>query len=96
MEKVKVIFRKAKNPYTKKYEVVAFFPEASANYGRILSYMHIGQHSEADLEFYHNTKKATEDEYKSLLVELKMRYHGCDLIVKQKINYKDLRNAWIN
>ena len=93
-EKVKVIFRKAKNPYTHEYEVIAFFPEIEANYGKILSYMHIGQHAEASLEFYHSTKKATYEEYKPLLIELKMRYHGCNLIVKQKINYKDLRNAW--
>ncbi len=94
MEKVKVIFRKAKNPYTKEYEVVAFFPEIEANYGRILSYMQIGQHSEADLGFYHETKKATEVEYKPLLEELKAIYDDCELVVKQKINYKDLRNAW--
>ena len=93
MEKVKVIFRKAKNPYTNEYEVVAFFPEIEANYGRILSYMHIGQHSEADLGFYHVTKKATETEYKPLLEELKAIYEDCELIVKQKINYKDLDKA---
>ena len=70
MEKVKVIFRKTKNPYTKEYEIVAFFPEIDTNYGKILSYMHIGQHGEADLEFYRETKKATEAEYKPLLEEL--------------------------
>lgn len=94
MEKVKVIFRKAKNPYSKEYEVVAFFPEIEANNGRILSYMHIGQHSEADLGFYHETKKATEEEYKPLLEELKVRYDDCELVVRQKINYKDLYKAW--
>lgn len=94
MEKVKVIFRKSKNPYTNEYEVVAFFPEFEANYGRILSYMHIGQHSEADLGFYHETKKATETEYKPLLEELKAIYDDCELIVRQKINYKDLDKAW--
>lgn len=96
MEKVKVIFRKAKNPYTKEYEVVAFFPEIEANYGRILSYMHIGQHSEADLEFYQEAKKAVEAEYKPLLEELKAIYDDCELVVKQKISYKDLRNAGKN
>ncbi len=94
MEKVKVVFRKAKNPYTKEYEIVAFFPEIEARYGKILSYMHIGQHGEADLEFYHKTTKATEAEYKPLLMELKSIYNDCELMVKQKINYKDLRKAW--
>lgn len=94
MEKVKVIFRKEKNPYTNEYEVIAFMPELPANYGRIVCYAHMGQHSEADTEYYHNTKKATEAEYKPLLMELKAIYDDCELMVKQKINYKDLRNAW--
>ena len=52
MPKVKVVFRKAKNPYTHEYETIAFFPEMTANYCNILSYMHIGQHSELNIEFY--------------------------------------------
>ena len=94
MEKVKVVFRKAKNPYTHEYEVVAFFPEIAANYGNILSYMQIGQHSEASLEFYWTTKKATEAEYKPLLKELKAIYNDCELVVKRKIYYRDLHKAW--
>lgn len=94
MEKVKVIFRKSKNPYTNEYEIIAFFPEIEANYGNILSYMHIGQHSEASLEFYHSTKKATEEEYKPLLNELKAIYDNCELVVRQKLNYKDVYEAW--
>lgn len=94
MEKVKVVFRKAKNPYTHKFEVIAFFPESEANYGKILSYMHIGQHSEASLEFYHITKKATVEEYKPLLEELKARYDDCELVVRQRITYKDLLKVW--
>lgn len=89
MEKVKVIFRK-----TKENEIIAFMPEANVNYGNILSYMHIGQHSEASLEFYWTTKKATEEEYKPLLEELKMIYDDYILVVKQKICHKDLYKAW--
>ena len=37
---------------TKPYEAIAFMPDANANPGRIVSYMHIGQHSEADYWFY--------------------------------------------
>lgn len=95
MEKVKVIFRKAKNPYTEEYEVVAFFPEIEANYTRIMSYMHTGQHGEADLGFYHESKKATEAEYRPLLEELKAIYDDCELVVKQRLNYHDLIDkAW--
>ena len=96
MEKLKVIFRKSKNPYTGEFEVVAFFPEASANYGNILSYMHIGQHGEASIEFYWSTSKVSPEEFKPLLDELKAIYDDCELIVKRKICYNDLRKAWRN
>ena len=95
MEKVKVIFRKSKNPYTNEYEVVAFFPEFEANYTRIMSYVHIGQHAEADLGFYHKSVKATEEEYKPLLEELKAIYNDCELVIRQRMNYHDLIDkAW--
>lgn len=95
MEKIKVIFRKEKNPYTKKWNVVAFFPELTATYGKIVTYRHIGQHSEGYLDWYWETKKVTEEEYKPLLDELNGIYDDCILVVKQKMNYNDLRNkAW--
>ena len=90
MDKVKVIFRKNKNN-----DVIAFFPEARVNYGNIMSYMHIGQHSEASYQFYTETKKADESEYNSLLDELKSIYDDCTLVVKQRFCYDDLVNkAW--
>lgn len=90
MDKVKVIFRK--NKYN---DVIAFFPEARVNYGNIMSYMHIGQHDEASLEFYLTTRKANENEYADLFAELRGIYDDCQLVAKQRINYNDLRNkAW--
>ena len=88
MEKVKVIFRK------KDGEVIAFFPESHVQYGNIMSYMHIGQHGEASLDFYYSTKKANPQEYELLFNELKTIYNDCVLVVKQKLNYKDLLAAW--
>ena len=90
MDKVKVIFRKNKNN-----DVIAFFPEARVNYGNIMSYMHIGQHSEASYQFYTETKKADKSEYNSLLDELERIYDDCTLVVKQRLCYDDLVNkAW--
>ena len=90
MDKIKVIFRKDK--YN---DVIAFFPEARVNYGNIMSYMHIGQHGEASYEFYLTTCKANENEYTDLFAELRKIYDDCELVVKQKINYNDLRDkAW--
>lgn len=88
MKKLKVIFRKSGN------DVIAFLPEIRVNYGNIMSYMHIGQHSEASYDFYNGTKKATEEEYKQLLEELKQRYDDCVLEVKQRLCYDDLIKSW--
>ena len=88
MEKVKVLFRKNDGG------VYAFFPEATANYGMVMTYAHIGQHSEASLEFYLNSKKATKEEYANLLSELENIYDDCTLVVKHRMNYNDLRDSW--
>ena len=89
MKKVKVVFRKNKDG-----EAIAFFPEFHVQYGNIMSYMHIGQHGEASLDFYYSTKKANQQEYETLLNELKVVYDDCILTVKQKLRYKDLLTAW--
>lgn len=94
MEKVKVIFRKVKNPYANEWDIVAFLPETPACYGNIMSYIHDGQHDEASMEFYWSTKKATPEEYADLLEELKGVYYDCELVVKQRMNYDDVRKSW--
>ena len=78
----------------KKNEVVAFIPESTVNYGHILSYMHIGQHSEASLQYYWETVKATEEEYKPLLKELKSIYDDETLVIKKRLNMDKLRSMW--
>lgn len=94
MEKVKVIFRKAKNPYTNRYDIMAFMPEIEANYGCIMSYEHIGQHCESSMGYYRSTKKATPEEYAGLLEELRGVYDDCELVIRQRINYDDIYRAW--
>ena len=85
-----ILFRKDR----KTNEVVAFIPESTVNYGHILSYMHIGQHSEASLQYYWETVKATEEEYKPLLKELKSIYDDEALIIKKRLNMDKLRSMW--
>jgi hypothetical protein len=51
-------------------EVVAFLWDVPANKGNIVSYMHVGQHSEASGEFYRDLELATEVQYESLQAEL--------------------------
>lgn len=92
MEKLKVIFRKIDSIDS---EIVAFFPELPANTTCIMSYMHVGQHSEASMGFYHTTKTATKEEYMPLLEEPKRVYDDCELVVRQRMNYHDLmEKAW--
>lgn len=85
-----VIFRKDK----KTKEIIAFIPEAIVNYGNILCYVHVGQHSEASLHYYWDTVKATEEEYKPLLKELQVIYNDETLIVKNRLNMDKLRKSW--
>lgn len=101
MEKIKVVFRKIGNC------IIAFFPELSANYGKIVYCEYLGLapcgtgikggHGEASLAFYDNeTEKASPDEYAEALENLqKYVYNDVELVVKQRINWNDLRNkAW--
>ena len=70
-------------------QVIALFPEESdKRTGGTMSYMHIGQHGDAD---YHGviqqTKPATESEYLPLFNELKSIGYK-DLQVRQKAKLK--------
>lgn len=76
----KVIYRKFKDG-----DIIAFFPEEKFTHYRstCVSYMHIGQHGEADYQgLLSTTKLAKLDEYKSLHRELESM--GYNLIVYKK------------
>lgn len=88
-EKLKVIYRK-----TNDGEVIAFMPELPANYGKIVCYAHIGQHSEATLEYYQSTRSAKPAEYIALHTELKSIYNDVELDVKRRMYYTDLTDNW--
>ena len=104
MEKLKVIFRKEYNEYTKRWEVIAFMPESSANYGNITCFDKTCGHGEATYGYYLKTRKATPEEYAELLSIMKRIYTDNDnseyegnfeLVVKQRLHYDDLINkAW--
>ena len=48
--------------------------------------MHIGQHGECDPLIVNDTKLATEEEYKTLLNEIKNIYHDYDIKIMKKLN----------
>ena len=97
---VYVVFRKEKNPTEDEIfygnDVTAFIygNGIPVRYGNIMCYQHIGQHSEASLDYYNSTKPATPDEYADLLAELKSIYDDVNLVVRRKIDYNILRNEW--
>lgn len=80
----RVVFKmtKEKNP-----ECIAFLLDVPANPGFIMSYAHIGQHSEAIFEFAEqDCRLATEEEYKALKEELESI--GYRLYIRERINRK--------
>jgi hypothetical protein len=76
---IKVIFR-VHNVKGEEPEVIAFFPELAGTNAYLqdcLSYVHVGQHGSASLNYYYeSTRPATPDEYRSLLDELQGIYEG--------------------
>ena len=88
MEKqiLKVVFRKFNDG-----EIIALFPQIKSGcpYYQIMSYMHIGQHTEVDHHaILEQTKLATKEEYQTLLNEIKSIYHDYDIKVMKKLNVK--------
>lgn len=80
-EQVEVEFKKSPDDG----EVIAFFPDTmkdgSCNPGMIMSYMHVGQHGEASVEFYNDCNTCLEEDYADLLAELEKVYDDCELVV---------------
>jgi hypothetical protein len=67
-------------------ECIAFLLDCPANKGYVLSYMHIGQHSEASIDFVRDCRLAKPEEYAELKTELESL--GYDLIIKKRLNFR--------
>lgn len=80
----KVIFRKFKDDG----QIIALFPELATTNdpGFCLSYMHIGQHSDADLGIIGETIPASHGEYQGLLNEL-ISIGYDNLKIMKKVHY---------
>ena len=81
-EITEVVFRNWKK------EIIALFPYELYNNSKasVISYMHIGQHGEADYSYIiQNSKLATKKEYSELKKELEGQ--GYNLKVIKRINY---------
>lgn len=97
---VYVVFRKERKPteddifYGNDVTAFIYGNGIPVNYGKIMSYQHIGQHGEASLDYYNSLRPASPDEYADLLAELKSIYDDVNLVVRKKIDYNILRNEW--
>ena len=60
-------------------ELTAYFPTVQwSDNGEIACYAHVGQHSGASTAWLSKGKRATQEQYKDLLSELKRIYEDCD------------------
>lgn len=83
---LKVIFRKENEG-----NIIAFMPQLPANFNNMLTFTHNEGHNEASLEYYKKkTKKALQNEYAATLNSIKNIYTDYKIIVREKLNYKDL------
>lgn len=89
IEKLKVIYHKDADG-----NIIAFLPELPANRGNVVCYAHTGQHGEASIEYYRDTKPALPSEYEPLHNELKGIYNDVELSVKRRLTYADLEKSW--
>lgn len=80
---MRVLFR-AERSGDFKGHVTAVLPDIEANYGCMVCYAHIGQHSECSLAWYHETRAAKPNEYADLLNELQQIYDN-DLTVRRRL-----------
>lgn len=60
----------------KQGNAVLFFPEYAANLGNIVCYAHIGQHSEAALEYYRQCKNPNTTQQKAAIASLVKEYEN--------------------
>lgn len=83
-------------------DAILFIPEIPANYGTIMSYMHIGQHGEASVEFYSGlTRQPRTEQERQDIADLLAEYANivdyyddATLKVQKRINWNIVRKGW--
>jgi hypothetical protein len=73
--------------------ICLFFPEASARKGFILSWVEVGQHSEASIEYFHGLKKPGPDMAERAIRLYERTYScSCERVFKQSATQRN--KAW--
>ena len=73
-------------------DVIAVFPDITANPGRVMIYAHIGQHCEASCDYVRECLPATSRQYRELhreVRDLTIRYDNRDLRIIDPIECQD-------
>ena len=82
-DETRVIFKMTPKDGFYESEVIAFLLDVYGNsLDNIMSYMHIGQHSEASFQFFYKCKLATPEQYADLKTELESI--GYKLLIRQR------------
>lgn len=80
-----------------KHGALLFLNDTPANAGCVSCYAHAGQHSEADISYYHETRPDHEGQCADLLREyrdLGGRYAAAMLVIRRRLDYDMLRKQW--
>ena len=70
-------------PRLYKGETVLFFPEYNVNPGKIMSWVIIGQHGEADIDFYYATKPCKNIKEETDIIRIYETHYECKLDIKR-------------
>lgn len=69
-KKDKITFKRSWNQYSSDWETVAVIHNVPANPGMVMSYLHFGQHSEADIDWVNELPDCPPADYLPLQAEL--------------------------
>jgi hypothetical protein len=79
----RVIFKKDRCEYHGGgWEIFACLLDIPANPGYVVTYTHVGQHSDGDISYCANCKRATVDEYMPLFEELESLGYNLKVVHK--------------
>jgi hypothetical protein len=74
---------------------ILFINDCPATFGHLVCYQHIGQHGEASLDYYRETKPAREGECDALLREWNGQPpSNVRMVVRQRLDHDLLRAQW--
>lgn len=83
----RVVFKMDAEEDAMNYPCVAFLLDVSSNYGRVMSYAHIGQHGESSLDYVRDCRNANENEYSGLKQELESIGYFVDVKTRFPANF---------